>query len=363
VLVCGSEVDKMWVPRLVLIFLLSLPCQCEPLSISQEVPASQLFRLPLSHDDFSFPAPGVSFRPSLLNMPDLPRWLHYSYSRAEHKGFIYGAPPQHTKNFSLEVIATDKHTYETSRRIFNMDVLDRKQTAYEIRFKITNMNVEELLVMGRYERLFGIIREDVWPNASNDLTVTSLTPASHKGDRMPLKPNEKEGVYVGFGSNSNFSISLHKLEKEVGVLWDNQPCPSYFKKTHLERFFRPKGFAIDWCSFKMYRHKSDLMGDSSEEFSKSPVISALENAGRVYLPSRYEVVKRSYTFDVIHTILIPMVVMLLLLALLTLAMCCHRNNIMPTVQDIQMVHYGIKNNERLMKEHSPHPSTLTQTTQ
>merc|ERR1712168_643662 len=58
-----------------------------------------------------------------------------------------------------------------------------------------------------------------------------------------------------------------------------------------------------------------------------------------------------------------MVVMLLLLALLTLAMCCHRNNIMPTIQDIQMVHYGLKNNERLMKEHSPHPSTLTQTTQ
>lgn len=358
-----TQINKMSVSRVALVISLSLACQCELLPTSQQVPSSQLFRLPLAHDDFSFPAAGVSFRPSLQNMPDLPSWLYYSYSRAVHQGFIYGSPPPQTNNFSLEVIATDKHTYETSRRIFNMDVLDRKLKAYEIRFKITNMNVEELLVRGRYERLFGVLREDVWPDSLNDLAVTSLTPASHKGDRMPLKPNEKEGLYVGFGSNSNFSEALHKLEKEVGVLWDNRPCPIYFKKTHVERFFRPKGFAIDWCSFKLFRHESDLMGDSTEEMSKSPVISALENAGRIYLPTRDEIVKRSYTFDVIHTILIPMVVMLLLLALLTLAMCCHRNNIMPTVQDIQMVHYGLKNNERLMKEHSPHPSTLTQTTQ
>ncbi|KAK7062947.1 hypothetical protein SK128_018310 [Halocaridina rubra] len=107
-----------------------------------------------------------------------------------------------------------------------------------------------------------------------------------------------------------------------------------------------------------------------DEGHKSPVISALENEGRVYLQSREKVPQRSYTFDVVHTILIPLVVMVVLLGLLTLAMCCHRNNILPTGQDIQMVQYASINRAtealRMLNkphEHSPHPSTATTTTQ
>ncbi|XP_071546308.1 alpha-sarcoglycan isoform X2 [Panulirus ornatus] len=350
-----------------LILGLSDPC------LGSEVFSSQLFILPLTHQNFSFLTPGVTYRPSLLKMPDLPSWLHYTYSPAVRTGFVYGVPPEGMQDFQLEVIAKDKHTYETSHRVFKMDVLEQPRKPYEVHFKIKNMNVEELLVGGRWDRLHQVISSDLWQESAEDLTVTSLASATQYGDRLPASPDEKEGVYVSYGSSVPFSTALLELEKEVEPLWDHHPCPSYFKKASYERFFRQQGFAIDWCSFKLYNNKKNtLIGDDADgedEGPKSPVISALENEGRVYLQRRDQVEKRSYTFDVVHTILIPLVVMLVLLGLLTLAMCCHRNNIIPTGQDIQMVQYASihRANEALRslkgREHSPHPSTATTMTQ
>lgn len=350
-----------------LILGLSDPC------LGSEVFSSQLFILPLTHQNFSFLTPGVTYRPSLLKMPDLPSWLHYTYSPAVRTGFVYGVPPEGMQDFQLEVIAKDKHTYETSHRVFKMDVLEQPRKPYEVHFKIKNMNVEELLVGGRWDRLHQVISGDLWQESAEDLTVTSLASATQYGDRLPASPDEKEGVYVSYGSSVPFSTALLELEKEVEPLWDHHPCPSYFKKASYERFFRQQGFAIDWCSFKLYNNKKNtLIGDDADgedEGPKSPVISALENEGRVYLQRRDQVEKRSYTFDVVHTILIPLVVMLVLLGLLTLAMCCHRNNIIPTGQDIQMVQYASihRANEALRslkgREHSPHPSTATTMTQ
>jgi hypothetical protein len=34
-----------------------------------------------------------SYRPSLLNAPDLPPWIHYVYSDRHQTGFLYGVPP------------------------------------------------------------------------------------------------------------------------------------------------------------------------------------------------------------------------------------------------------------------------------
>nr|XP_045599511.1 alpha-sarcoglycan-like isoform X2 [Procambarus clarkii] len=349
--------------------LLGSPGPC----VGSEVLSSQLFILPLSHQNFSFLTPGVTYRPSLRDMPDLPSWLHYTYSPAVRTGFVYGVPPENIRDFELEVIARDKHTYETSYQVFKMNVLNQSRKPYEVRFKIQNMNVDELLVGGRWDRLHQVISNDLWQESTDDLTVTSLASATQRGDRLPASPDEKEGVYVSYGSSVPFSAALLELEKEVEPLWHHQPCPLYFKKTSYERFFQQQGFAIDWCSFKLHNNKKTTMiGDDAtgeDEEPKSPVISALENEGRVYLQRRDQVEKRSYTFDVVHTILIPLVVMLVLLGLLTLAMCCHRNNIIPTGQDIQMVQYASihRATEALRslkgREHSPHPSTATTTTQ
>ncbi|XP_066941673.1 epsilon-sarcoglycan isoform X1 [Macrobrachium rosenbergii] len=365
-----------------------------------EIFSSQLFILRLTHQDFDFHppesgasqdvTPRVTYRPSLHNRPDLPSWLHYYYSTPSNTGFVYGVPPEDVSEFSLEVVARDKHTYETSYRLYSMDVIKQTQKPYEVRFKITNMNVDELLVEERWERLRGVMAR-LWNQDSSQLTVTSLTSATDRGDRKPLRPDEKEGVYISYGSSVNFSQPLLELEKEVEPLWDHRPCPTYFKKTSYERFFRNASFAIDWCSFKMvdnirrFEHLPDYGKDDNGH--KSPVISALENEGRIYLQSREQVIKRSYTYDVVHTILIPLVVMMALLGLLTLAMCCHRTNMdqqssdffdelfddfprIPKGQDIQMVQYASINKAtealRMLNrqhEHSPHPSTATTTTQ
>ncbi|XP_042893930.1 alpha-sarcoglycan-like isoform X2 [Penaeus japonicus] len=355
----------MWLCMVMLGLLAGMPDPCR----AAEALSSQLWILELKKNR------DVTYRPSLLNMPDLPSWLHYSYSPANHAGFVYGVPPDGISEFQLEVVERDKGTYNTSHRVYNVDVLEQPRKPYEVRFKVTNMNVEEMLVGRGWEKLMSVMTEDLWEESAADLNVTYLASATQKGDRLPARPDEREGVYIGYGSSARFSSSLYRLEQEVKPLWIHHPCPPYFKKTSYERFFRKKNFAVDWCSFKLYDNSDDLIygghDDSRdhEEGHRSPVISALENEGRVYLRSREQITKRSYTLDVVHTILIPLVVMLVLLALLTLAMCCHRNNIIPATQDIQMVQYASihRATEALRalkgREHSPHPSTATTTTQ
>lgn len=55
------------------------------------------------------------------------------------------------------------------------------------------MNVDELLVGGRWDRLQQVISNDLWQESADDLTVTSLASATQHGDRLPASPDEKEG--------------------------------------------------------------------------------------------------------------------------------------------------------------------------
>lgn len=48
----------------------------------------------------------VTYQPSLLDMPDLPSWLHYSYSPTVHTGFIYGTPPPGIGDFKVQYICS-----------------------------------------------------------------------------------------------------------------------------------------------------------------------------------------------------------------------------------------------------------------
>lgn len=64
---------------------------------------------------------------------------------------------------------------------------------YEVRFKITNWNVEEMLVHKGWEKLMSVLTEDLWEESAADLNVTYLTSATQKGDRLPARPDEREG--------------------------------------------------------------------------------------------------------------------------------------------------------------------------
>ncbi len=58
-------------------------------------------------------------------------------------------------------------------------------------------------------------------------------------------------MFLTLGSNAEFSEVLRELEREVSPLWPLRQCPRDFKKTSSERYFRSKGFLVDWCSFKL----------------------------------------------------------------------------------------------------------------
>lgn len=55
------------------------------------------------------------------------------------------------------------------------------------------MNVDELLVGHRWDRLYNVIHNDLWNKSAHDLTVTYLASATQHGDRLPASPDVKEG--------------------------------------------------------------------------------------------------------------------------------------------------------------------------
>lgn len=124
-----------------------------------------------------------SYQPSLLNAPDLPPWIHYTYSKRDHHGFLYGVAPKDQtyfqvtdrgtmptyrverqltafyRNLQLEIVGLDKHTYETRYKVLDINVLEKEnRTKYEAHLKIDNLNVEDMLDRNRTEALLDIFR-------------------------------------------------------------------------------------------------------------------------------------------------------------------------------------------------------------
>lgn len=63
--------------------------------LSQTSRILALCRFILGHSD------QFSYQPSLLNAPDLPSWIHYTYSKKDHHGFLYGVAPKDQKYFQV----------------------------------------------------------------------------------------------------------------------------------------------------------------------------------------------------------------------------------------------------------------------
>jgi hypothetical protein len=92
----------------------------------------------------------------------------------------------------------------------------------------------------------------LWKNASKDLHLTFIASSIDVGYRRPVIPSEKDGVVLQLGSNSNFSEELLELNRETTPLRKFKPrCPRNFKRTSVERHFREKTFALDWCAFRL----------------------------------------------------------------------------------------------------------------
>ncbi|KAK3921284.1 Epsilon-sarcoglycan [Frankliniella fusca] len=277
------------------------------------------------------------FRPSLLGSPDLPSWMHFVYSEAHHSGFVYGTPPAHQNDFTMEIVAVDLNSYDTSHMTINFIVLPRKEPArYQVHLKIDNLAIEDLFETRHLEDLLSIFRDELWREATRDLHVSFLASAVHQGARLPLRPEEKEGVVIILGSSSSFSESLLRLQNETNPLEKLRklaPCPRDFKRTTVDRLFRQLNFEMDWCAFRL---TSDSLSQTENNITQTTHhiphhlpqnTLAFMKLALWHSPSRWEAPERSYIHEFLLSILVPMLVMIILAILLSSILCFHHEGI------------------------------------
>ncbi|KAF2346741.1 Sarcoglycan alpha/epsilon [Trinorchestia longiramus] len=128
------------------------------------VPAvgAQLLVIPLHHSNFSINHPDVHYTASIAGLPDLPSWLHLSQASSSGVAFLYGVPPPHHSQLMVEVIAQSQHTYDTSRRLFDISISPNKRWHYGVSLKVTNVNLPDLLSDDRHEELLQVVASDLW---------------------------------------------------------------------------------------------------------------------------------------------------------------------------------------------------------
>jgi len=194
-----------------------------------------------------------SYLPALRGLPDMPTWLKYKYSQRHSSGFIYGVPPRANEIYQLSVVATNRETFETGLLNLTINVTATTQSTakYNIKLKIDNLNIEDVFDAHRLKNLKNLFKDQFWPQASSDLHMTDIASSLEVGYRRPLMPTERDGVVLQLGSHANFSKDLLLLDRETSPLRVRPSCPRNFKRTSVERYFRDKGFAIDWCAFRL----------------------------------------------------------------------------------------------------------------
>ncbi|XP_046668113.1 alpha-sarcoglycan isoform X2 [Homalodisca vitripennis] len=281
-----------------------------------------------------------SYRPSLLNAPDLPSWMYYTYSERHGRGFVYGAAPPHQKDLQIEVIGLNKKNYEARRRVIKMNVVEKAEPAlYEVHLKVDKLNVEDMLDSDRYNRLLDVFRRSLWPESQSDLYITFLASAVQLGARLPLNPFEGEGIVMHIGSRAPFSKTLEDLQLEVLPLRSKGQtnCPD-FKHTSVERFFKQYNFSLDWCAFRLVNVTSqieDVLEDFSAEYN--PTWLNQKNAISV---SKQELPNRHYMSELALTLVVPLLCLAVLVILLTFILCfqqdtAKRNDDTPQSQLVQ----------------------------
>ncbi|XP_071866994.1 sarcoglycan alpha isoform X7 [Bombus fervidus] len=326
---------------------------------AESILMTEVFVIPIGPETFDWSGDArtdqFSYQPSLLNAPDLPSWIHYTYSKRDHHGFLYGVAPKDSKCFQLEIVGLNKHTYETRYKVLDMNVLEKENlTKYEVHLKIDNLNVEDMFDRNRTEELLDIFRKRLWKNAM-DLYVTFLASAVELGARLPLKPSEGEGVVIRLGSSMPFSQELNELQEEVKPLWKLPFCPRDFKRTSVERLFREAEFALDWCSFRLVEQEQHNLQHESARRGPSMNVLDLPASGisehtewRWARSTKANIPTRSYFEEIATTIFVPAILLLVLAALLSTVLCLDREKIEKretstgegVSNNIQMVQYA-----------------------
>uniref|UniRef100_W8CAK4 Epsilon-sarcoglycan n=1 Tax=Ceratitis capitata TaxID=7213 RepID=W8CAK4_CERCA len=260
------------------------------------------------------------YRVSLEGYPDLPSWLRYKYSHEYHAGFLYGTPTERlaAKTVRLDIVALNKQNYETRLAKLSIYVTEKLPSLNVIQMKIDNLNWVHLMDPGRVENLRNIFRKDLWPESENDLSIVFMESAVNMGGRLPLRPQQREGVVVHLGSSARFSARLKELQEEVRPLYKLSTCT--YKRTSVQKVFENAGFKLDWCAFKTvgadispeilfhnYGHKNH-----HENFKRTDRWLGI---------SREDVPDRNYIDEFAFAFAIPGMIFAVLVGILSAALC------------------------------------------
>lgn len=197
----------------------------------------------------------IEYSARMSNSPDLPEWLKYTYDDYLSTGYIYGVPPLRVATLNLDVIGWNRYdNYDARRLIVSMEIMRKDPLEYIVEMKIDNVNIRDLCIPRRMNDLTNVLAEQLGWKQKNGNKVVPVYMASAVDigeNRVPLRPNEAEGVVIHFASDKDFSPALRKLQVEISPLWKLRPCPRDMKRTSMERHFRRYTFLVDWCSFRL----------------------------------------------------------------------------------------------------------------
>ncbi|XP_050093343.1 epsilon-sarcoglycan isoform X2 [Anopheles aquasalis] len=354
-----QRMEKATTIKLVLLVTVLLPCcsATETIYITDDVSVSELFSLRIEPRMFNWSYEGLSeqfhYRSSLEGYPDLPSWIRYMYSTEYHSGFLYGTPPPRTADtrVPIEIIALNRMSYETKRLVLILAVHHKPVAKHVIQMKIDNLNWVHMMDPGRIENLKNIFRNDLWPESRSDLHIIFMDSAVKLGARLPLRPQQREGVVVHLGSRAEFSGRMRDLQEEVKPLYKIASCT--YKRTSVQTTFENSGFKLDWCAFRLTSSDDDITAlphhpNESHKHGDHTNLSG-QHVERWDAPLKSEIPERNYSDEIAISFAIPGMIFALLLCGLTIILCFqheklmhkstrHEYNMVPS--NVQMVHYS-----------------------
>ena len=116
-------------------------------------------------------------------------------------GFIYGVPPRTNEVLNLDVVATNRDTFETGllKVVINVTSSASGAAPFNVKLKIDNLNIEDIFDAHRLKNLKSLYTEQFWPESKSDLHMTFIASSLEVGYRRPLRPTEKDGVVLQLG--------------------------------------------------------------------------------------------------------------------------------------------------------------------
>lgn len=254
---------------------------------------------------------------------------------------MYGVPPTPGLAFEIDVVAINKNTYEYGLLRLGLNVSDEEklEDGYQaercVKLKIDNLNAVDMFDAHRMRNLKSLFGRHLWPESEPDLHLAYIASAFDLGFRRPLDPTLKNGLVLYLGSNANFSQALYDLDQETKVLRGFPSCPRDFKRTSVERHFRAKGFALDWCEFRLMELREGGTGLYSEiGNNEDELITQIENSTfnsttqepnnmttGLTFPRRDRLPVADLTYLYIQTIVPTLFILMLLFLLLGLIFC------------------------------------------